>query len=372
MHDQPKSPDISNPWLHPQTEQYQQEAPISAGPAFTSTYHLKGSPDGATDFYGRNSNPSWRQLEQVLTEMEGGDALVFPSGMAAISAVLMSNLLPGMRLLLPQDGYHAVRYFSQNYLACRGVTLVEQPLRDFHQLDFSDFDMVWLETPGNPGLDLVDIAAIAEKARAAEALLVCDNTTMTPLGQQCLDLGADIVVCSDTKAVNGHSDCLMGHVASRDPDMMAKILQWRSLSGAIVGPMESWMVLRGLQTLELRLARMCETAQKLAEFCGDHPKITSVRYPGLKSDPDHPLAQKQMRLMGSLVSFNLADQTAVDRFLGALKMTAEATSFGGTHSFAEQRYRWDQTMPVGLIRYSVGCETSDLVLADVAQALETV
>ena len=370
MTDQKQTSAAPNPWLHRHNRAYQQEEPITPGPVFTSTYYLQGDPVGTTDFYGRNSNPTWRELERVISEMEGGESLIFPSGMAAISAVLMTCLLPGLRVLLPQDGYHAIRYFAHNYLACRGVIIIEKPIREFKIADLTEIDLVWIETPGNPGLDLIDIKALADKAHQSQTLVVCDNTTMTALGQKCLNLGADIVVSSDTKALNGHSDCLMGHVSSRDLAMMQKILQWRNLSGSIVGPMESWMVLRGLQTLELRLERMCFTAQKLAEYCLAHPKIMSVRYPGLVSDPDHDLAKVQMQMMGSLVTFILADQRAVDRFLQNLKMTAEATSFGGTHSFAEQRYRWDNTVSEGLVRYSVGCESTELVIADVDQALE--
>ncbi len=361
----------ASPWLHSQNETFIDESPLSCGPVFTSTYHLHGNPDGKTDFYGRNSNPTWRQLETVFQEMEGGKSLIFPSGMAAVSAVLMSLAKPGMSLLLPENGYHSVRTFAQTYLHPFGIKIEYMPIRAFNEVDMAAFDVVWCETPGNPELDLIDIAKLSEKVHATGGLVICDNTTMTALGQNCLSLGADIVVCADTKAVNGHSDCLLGHVSGHDLALMQNIETWRSLSGAIPGPMDAWMVYRGVQTIELRLQRMCQTAQSLAEYLETHACVTKIRYPGLQTDPDHLLAKRQMTLMGTLVSFCLETEQQVEHFLSALKITAEATSFGGTHSSAEQRYRWDHRMPKELIRFSVGCEPTQMVLEDVTQALDS-
>ncbi len=183
-----------------------------------------------------------------------------------------------------------------------------RPTASFLDGDFDGYRLVFVETPSNPGLDICDIAAVAEAAHAAGATVVADNTTMTPFGQRPLDLGADIVVAADTKAPNGHSDALFGHVASRDPEVIAAVKEWRKLAGGIPGPFEAWLVHRGLETLELRFERMCATAETIAPRLAAHGAVQTVRYPGLESDPAHNLARVQMDRFGFMIGLTLASQ----------------------------------------------------------------
>ncbi len=213
---------------------------------------------------------------------------------------------------------------------------------------------------------------MAQRAHAAGALLVVDNTTMTPIGQRPLELGADVVVSSDTKGVNGHSDALFGHVASRNAEVMAGVRDWRRICGAIPGAFETWLVQRGLDTLELRFSRMCDNAQQLAERLIQHPKVRAVRYPGLTSHPAHALARSQMRRFGALIGITLADAGAAERFIDGCRYVRSATSFGGVHSSAERRARWGEAVAEGYVRFSVGCEPPGTLWRDVERALEAV
>ncbi|WMS89251.1 cystathionine gamma-lyase [Pleionea litopenaei] len=343
---------------------------ISQSPVFSSTFHLKGETNSAKDQYGRFDNPSWRSLEQQLTLLEGGEALIFPSGMAAVSAVFMSLLQSGDRLIMPSDGYYASRAFVENFLSPLGVELRVCSTLEMLQQDLNDVRMVFVESPSNPMLDVVDIQALADKANQANCLLVIDNTTLSPIGQQPLRLGADISVCSDTKSVNGHSDTLFGHIAVNDEQHYQRIRQWRTLSGAIPGPMETWLVQRGLATLDMRLERMTESAMILAENLQHHEHVRHVRYPGLPQDPSHQLAKMQQANFGSIVSFDLGSKVRAEQFLSNLNLVMEATSFGGLHSMAERRARWGtDNVAEGLIRLSLGCEPATLIWQDIEQAL---
>jgi cystathionine gamma-lyase len=198
-----------------------------------------------------------------------------------------------------------------------------------------------------------------------------DNTTITMLGQQPLALGADFCVCSDTKAMSGHSDLLLGHVAARDPAWAETIRTWRMRTGAIPGPMEVWLAHRSLATLQLRLERMCVNAQRIAEFLQERPEVVRVLYPGLPSDASHAVAKRQMQYFGSIVSFELKSRAAAEAFLQACRIVIEATSFGGVHSSAERRARWgSEVISESFIRLSAGCEHPDDLIADLSQALE--
>lgn len=354
--------------LHAGLPRAEQEAPFGMPPVFASTYHLAGDPTGATFPYGRNANPTWLALEEALGALEGGEAVLFPSGMAAAAAALTPFLQPGDRVLLPQDGYHAVRYYAESFLARYGVVVDKRATRGLEDSELEGYRIVWVETPSNPGLDVCDVAAVAEKVHRAGGLLVCDNTSMTPLGQRCLDLGADLVIASDTKAVNGHSDLLLGHVASRDSELVGQVRNWRTLSGSIAGPMETWLCHRGLQTLELRFERMCASAQAIAERFRGHARLEALRYPGLPDDPGHNLARRQMRRFGSLVSLFFRDKETALAFEAELGLVFKATSFGGTHSSIDWRYRWDDTVHPGLLRLSVGCEPTEALIRDLEQA----
>ena len=196
------------------------------------------------------------------------------------------------------------------------------------------------------------------------------DRTPTPLGQLPLSLGADFSVASDTKAMTGHSDLLLGHVATRDRELFAKIDQWRTLTGGILGPMEAWLALRSIATLPLRLERSCENAQRIAEFLTTRTEVTSVLYPGLPGHPGHAIAKKQMRYFGPVLSFILSDKTAAESFLSKSKLITEVTSFGGVSTTAERRARWGgDAIAEGFIRMSAGCEAIEDLIDDITQAL---
>jgi cystathionine gamma-lyase len=240
---------------------------------------------------------------------------------------------------------------------------------DYDDADLTGAALVYIETPSNPGLEVCDIAAIAARAKAAGARVVVDNTTMTPYLQRPLDLGADLVVAADTKAPGGHSDLLAGHVAGRDAALMTRVRDWRRLSGATLGPFEAWLLHRGLETLELRLSRMCASAQVIAERLAAHPAVQALRYPGLASDASHRMLGGQMANGGFLISFTLADAGVAERFLSACPYLAQSTSFGSTHSSAERRARWGDAVPEGFIRLSVGIEPVDVLWQAIDAAL---
>jgi len=345
-------------------------SPFVAGPVFASTFHLQGDPEGERYQYGRFDNPTWAALEEAIGALESGSALTFASGMGAISAALGALIQPGDTIILPEDGYFATRVFAQTYLAKWGVKIRLVPTTRMHTTDLSGARLVWIETPSNPGLDVCDIRAVAEAAHKVGAIVAVDNTTATVLSQSPLRLGADLSIASDTKAFNGHSDVVFGHVAASDPELLRPVRQWRTLVGAIPGPMEAWLVHRGLATLELRLARQSENAQAIAEFLVGHRAVKSVRYPGLPSDPSYEIAQRQMRFSGGVLGLELADAVTAQRFLSACNLLFEATSFGGVHSSAERRGRWgSDNVGEGFIRMSVGCETAADLLSSIGSAL---
>ncbi len=345
-------------------------APFAQSPVFASTYRLAGDPALEPMQYGRFANAGWQALEAVLGRLEGGEAVLFPSGMAAAVAALNPFLGPGDTVLLPSDGYYTVRVYAETMLVPWGLHVRTVPTAELEGADFAGVRLVWIETPSNPGLDCVDLDAVAARAHVAGALVVVDNTTATPLGQTPLALGADLVVSADTKAVNGHSDVLYGHVAARDAAHAARVRQWRTLSGSIPGPMETWLVQRGLMTLDVRLERASANALALARRLRDHPKVEAVRYPGLESDPAHLVARRQMRRFGGLVGITFADEATARAFLERSVLITEATSFGGVHSTAEQRSRWGHDpVPDRFVRLSVGIEPLADLLQDVERAL---
>jgi cystathionine gamma-lyase len=225
---------------------------------------------------------------------------------------------------------------------------------------------VWIETPTNPGLDVIDIAATARACREANALLVVDNTLATAAGQDPIALGADVVVVSATKATSGHSDAMIGLVHARDESVLDKLRAARTVGGAIPGALEAWLCLRGLKTLELRLARASGTALMVAERLRE----LKTRYPGLKSHPGHELAARQMRAFGPVLTFDLETRERAERFCARLQHVIEATSFGGVETTLERRARWggDAVSP-GLIRMSVGLEDPRRILDDLERAL---
>ncbi len=337
----------------------------------TSIYALAPDPSGPYQ-YARWANPTWSALETALGVLEGAETIAFPSGMAAIAAVLCGLMRPGERLLLPSDGYYTTRALADRYLVPAGVEVDLCPTAAMTGRDLAGYRLVLAETPSNPLLDLADLRSLSAAAHAAGALLVVDNTALTALGQRPLELGADGLVCSDTKAVNGHSDVLFGHVSSHHPELLAAVRDWRRIAGGIPGAFEAWLVLRGLETLELRLERMNRSALEIAQALSRHPKVPEVRHPGLPGHPGHALACAQMRQFGSLVGVTLADRAAADAWLAACRYLRQSTSFGGLHSSAERRARWGDAVPEGFVRLSVGCEPTAALLDDLLSALDQV
>jgi cystathionine gamma-lyase len=353
--------------VHAGLPQARQHEPLLPGPQFASLYHLSGDPTGGFE-YGRYGNPTWTRWETALGELEGGEVVSFASGMAAVAAVLMPRLSAGDVLLLPDDGYPAVRELAERL---DGVEVRTVPTNEL-PASIEGVNFVWAESPSNPGLDVCDVAAVCAAGHAAGALVAIDNTLATPLGQRPLELGADFSVSSDSKHATGHSDLILGHVAVRDPALAQELHGWRRLSGAVPGPFEAWLAHRSLATLDVRLERQCATALALASMLAERSDVSGVRYPGLPADPAHPVAARQMSRFGSIVVFDLGSRARAERFLAGCELVAEATSFGGVHSSAERRARWSgNAVPEGFIRFSVGCETATDLLADVARALDS-
>ncbi|MGW0706519.1 cystathionine gamma-lyase [Streptomyces sp. NPDC002643] len=348
--------------------------PHLPGPVFAAHYHLPGAPTGPYA-YGRDQNPTWTLLESAIGELEapgqdGIETVAFASGMAAISAVLFSQLRTGDAVVLPGDGYNVLPLAGEQ-LRSYGIEVRSAPTGGDAQLDALDgAGLLWLETPSNPGLDVCDIRRLCEAAHARGCLVAVDNTLATPFGQRPLELGADFVVASGTKQLTGHGDLLLGYVVGRDDSAMTAVRRWRKIVGAIPGPMEAWLAHRSLATLQLRADRQSANALAVAEAVKGRPEVTGLRYPGLSDDPSHKIAAQQMRRYGCVVSFALPTRARADRFLDALHLVDDATSFGSVRSTAERRGRWGgDAVPEGFIRFSAGVEDTDDLVADVLHAL---
>lgn len=351
--------------------------PLHAWPVFAAPYHVPGDPAGVTYTYARSHNPTWTELEKAIGQMESdadfeASALVFSSGMAAVTAVFGAVLRPGDVAVLPSNAYYAARVLMQEYFTQMGITLRTAPTKDNAQAGLLEgAKLLWVESPSNPTMEVADIAALTEAAHRAGALVAVDNTTPTPLGQKPLALGADFSVASDTKSMTGHSDLLLGHVAVRDAELRARVDRWRTLTGAVLGPMEAWLALRSMATLPLRLERSCANALRIAEFLTTRAEVSTVLYPGLAAHPGHAIARKQMRYFGPVLSFVLRDKAAAENFLAKAQLITNATSFGGITTTAERRARWGgDDVPEGFIRLSAGCEDVEDLVEDIAQALE--
>ncbi|MFF4848302.1 cystathionine gamma-lyase [Streptomyces sp. NPDC001194] len=354
-------------------EPVKNEPPLP-GPVFAAHFHLPGEATGPYT-YGRDTNPTWTLLERAIGELEAPgqdvDTIVFASGMAAVSAVLLSQARTGDTVVLPDDGYQALPLVREQ-LEAYGIHVRTAPTGDDAQLTVLDgARLLWIETPSNPGLDVCDVRRLVEAAHAGGTLVAVDNTLATPLGQRPLELGADFSVASGTKGLTGHGDLLLGYVVCRDPELAAAVRRWRKIVGAIPGPMEAWLAHRSLATIQLRAQRQWTNALAVAEALSDHKDVTGLRYPGLPADPSHKTAARQMRGFGSVVSFTLPDRAHAERFMAALHLVEDATSFGGVRSTAERRRRWGgDPVPEGFIRLSAGAEDTDDLVTDVLRALD--
>ena len=340
----------------------EQGAPLSPPIVLAAPYHLSGAADASPYGYGRYGNPTWTALEDALGELEGGGALAFASGMAALAAVVAVCVRPGDAVVIPSDGYGGLRGFRFDGVEVRAVPTSTAAICDA----CAGAALVLVESPSNPLLRVCDLAVVAEAALEAGARLAVDNTLATALGQRPLALGADISVSAGTKALSGHSDLLLGIVAARDEALLAELFAERSRTGAVPGPFEAWLAHRSLPTLALRLERQSVNAVAIFEAVRGRSDIAGAWHPCSSE-----VAAAQMLHFGPLVTFDVGTEERAQAFLAACELVAEATSFGGVHSTAERRARWgtDAVGP-GVVRLSAGIEdTADLV-GDVVRALD--
>ncbi|GLY30127.1 aminotransferase class I/II-fold pyridoxal phosphate-dependent enzyme [Kineosporia sp. NBRC 101731] len=352
--------------------------PMNVPVVLTSTYTASDFSHQPGDLgYGRWGNPTWTALEDAVGALEGGPALAFGSGMAAISAVL--NLVPlGGTVVIPDAPYSGTAQLAGELAAAGRLAVRPVPMADTDVVvgALEGADLVILETPTNPLMDVADLATIIAAARSREVLTAVDNTFATPLLQQPLSLGAHMVVHSATKYLSGHSDVLLGIVvtAEESPQLQQRLHGHRTINGAIPGPMEAWLVLRGLRTLALRVERASANAAELARRLGDHPAVAKVRYPGLPGHPGHELARAQMRGFGAMLSFELnGSAEQAEKVCAATRLWVHTTSLGGVESSLERRRRHggeSKLVPESLIRLSAGIEDVEDLWADLSQALD--
>ncbi|TXK38328.1 cystathionine gamma-synthase [Nonomuraea sp. C10] len=349
----------------------------------TSTYKQDGVGGLRNGYeYSRSANPTRTALEEALAAVEGGTrGLAFASGLAAEDALLRAVCRPQDHVIIPNDAYGGTyRLFSKVY---------ERWDLHFDPVPLGDLDavaaamtqktkVVWVETPTNPLLGVNDIAALAQLAHDNGALLVVDNTFASPYLQQPLALGADVVVHSTTKYIGGHSDVIGGALVAADRELGEELAYHQNAMGAVAGPFDAWLTLRGLKTLGVRMDRHCDNAERVVDLLLAHPKVTEVLYPGLAEHPGHETAAKQMRRFGGMVSFRVAGgaQEAVD-VCGRTELFTLGESLGGVESLIEHPGRMTHASAAGsplevpddLVRLSVGIETVDDLLADLTRAL---
>jgi cystathionine gamma-synthase len=329
--------------------------------------------------YQREGNPTQDRLETALAALEGGTAaLAYASGMAAIAG-LLETLPAGARILLPDDCYSGLRYLANEFLPQRGVQAEFIDMADVAAAEAAcargPVALLWAETPSNPLLKVSDIAALARIAHAHGALLACDNTFATPVLQQPLALGADVVMHSTTKYFGGHSDVLGGAlVFARQDDLLETVRHRRHITGGVLAPFSAWLLLRGCRSLAARMAMHCANARVLAEFLAAHPAVARVNWPGLTTHPGHAVARAQMKDFGAMLSVQLrGGREAALAAAGKLQLFTNATSLGGCESLVEHRASVEGPKPVSpqdLLRVSVGLEHPDDLVADWTQALD--
>jgi cystathionine beta-lyase/cystathionine gamma-synthase len=342
-------------------------------PALSSILVSAGQPRAGD--YGRGGNPTWAVLEQALGAIEDAQAVAFASGQAASMALMLTLARGRDAIVLPHDGYYNARALADQ-LRPHGAVPVLADLQDLpaveRALDAATRGAVlWAETPTNPLLRVADLAALGRLAAAAGAPMIVDNTVATGLLQRPLDLGAVASLCSLTKSASGHSDVILGAVLTRDSALASDLREWRTLGGGIAGPAESWLAIRGLKTLPLRVERQSATALTLARHLAAHPRVRSVHYPGTNTGTLAVARAQMPRGFGPLLSFEL-DGTAADAdaVVASARLIVPASSFGGVESSWERRGRWPgETAPDSLIRLSAGIEPPGDLIADVDQAL---
>ncbi|SEF17458.1 cystathionine gamma-synthase [Jiangella alba] len=349
----------------------------------TSTYAQDGVGGLREGYeYSRTANPTRTALEECIAALEGGvRGLAFASGMAAEDTLLRTVLKPGDHVVIPDDAYGGTFRLVSKVAERWGVSWTAAPVTDVAAVRAAvrpETKLIWVETPTNPLLSVADITALAAVARDAGVLLVVDNTFATPYLQQPLALGADIVVHSTTKYCGGHSDVVGGVLVVSDTALGDELAYHQNAMGAVAGPFDAWLVLRGLKTLAVRMDRHCDNAERVVQLLERHPRVSQVLYPGLPGHPGHDVAVKQMSRFGGMVSFRMADgeQAAVD-VCNSTRLFTLGESLGGIESLVEHPGRMTHASAAGsalevpgdLVRLSVGIETVEDLLADLGQAL---
>lgn len=345
----------------------------------STTYERDAVPGAPTRLYSRDDNPNYEDVEGLLSSLEGGAAaLLFASGMAAGTAIF-SALSHGAHVLLPEVVYWGMRKVASDIASAWGISVDYIPTGDLKemakQVQAGVTKVVWIETPSNPTLAVTDIAAAAEIAHGAGAELVVDSTFATPVLTRPIELGADIVLHSATKYLNGHSDVVAGAlVARRSTPLWERLRDVRHYGGAVLGPFEAWLLLRGMRTLFLRVRAQSEAALRIAQHFEGHAAIAKVLYPGLPSNPGHAIALKQMKGgFGGMLSLRLkGGEAAARRLWGACKLFKSATSLGGVESLIEHRASVESPesrVPRDLVRVSVGIEDADDLIEDLERGL---
>ncbi|PFG32709.1 trans-sulfuration enzyme family protein [Sanguibacter antarcticus] len=353
-----------------------QGAPVNPPVVLSSTYHSEGTPGPGEKLYTRIDTETWAPFEDAVAALESASesGVVFGSGMAAIAAV-MSFVPDGGRLVVPRHAYQVTLGFADDLAARHGVTVVRVDVADtaatIAQLEGAD--LVWIESPTNPMLEVADLPALIDAAHAAGALVAVDNTFATPLVQRPLEAGADVVVHSVTKYLAGHSDVVLGIAVSSSAHLTSLLRAYRTLHGAIAGPWEVWLALRGLRTLALRVERAQSNAAEIARRLAAHPAVAEVRHPSLPDDPGHEVAARTMDGFGAIIGLRPhGGREAADAVVQAVHLWVPATSLGGVESSLERRRRFateSLTVPEDLVRLSVGVEDIDDLWADLDQAL---
>jgi len=344
--------------------------PLNVPPVAASTFVLGGAHGYARD----DATPTVEALEIVLGALEHGLAVAFSSGMAAMAAVI-DRVPAGGRLAIPSVCYQGTTALARRFARMRGATLIEVDQQETPRwIDaLRTCDVVVVESPNNPMLRIADLVEIGGALDGRRALLAVDSTLATPMIQQPLELGADVVIHSATKAIGGHSDLLLGAAVTADPAVASELRTHRTLYGAVPGAFETFLATRGVRTLPLRFERAQDNALGLAVRLEAHPMVSTVHHPGLRTHPDHARAAGQMRGFGSMVSFELhGDARQADAVCAQLRLIVHATSLGGVESTIERRAAvpGQQHLPPSLLRLSVGCEHVDDLWADLAAALD--
>jgi len=361
----------------------------------TATYTFANTQEIADHFegritreeYGRYGNPTQRIAERKLAALDGAeDGLLFASGMAAITTTLFAVLSKGAHVVVTDDAYRRTRQFLNQALRRYGVEVSTVPAGDYARMEEAvrqTTRLIFSESPTNPYNRILDLERVADIGRRHRVRTVIDSTFATPINQRPLEFGIDLVIHSATKYLGGHND-LMAGVVLGSTDLVGAVRDFQGVTGAVPDPFAAYLLIRGIKTLALRVLQQNVNAQRIAEFLEAHPKVERVHYPGLRSHPEHALAQRQMRGFGGVVSFEVrGDLDAASRLVDACRIPRIAPSLGGVESLIEQpalmsfyELTTEERLQVGikdsLVRYSVGVEDADDLLADLKQALERV